>query len=46
MQGMRDYCGGKEIYGNKKYISVILLIAILFLCACGRVGTVSEKQSL
>ena len=44
MQAMREYCGGKGIYGNKKYITGILLIAISFLCACGRADTVSEKQ--
>lgn len=44
MRGTRDYYVGQRFYGNKKYIAGILLIAVLFLSACGGGDTAYEKQ--
>ena len=44
MRGTRDYYVGQKFYENKKYIAGILLIAVLFLSACGGGDTAYEKQ--
>ena len=44
MRGTRDFYVGQKFYENKKYIAGILLIAVLFLSACGGGDTAYEKQ--